>query len=184
MDCETIPIVIPIWISGFDDVMPDTRKYLRGIPRPGHKVSVTVGEPITSKIIPLMHEWRRLSRKEKSSRQDQDPDRAGEGIGGKWSENASEVDRRLQMETDAAAKLNIANSRQPSRKNRQDRSQSLSSADGSPTRDEVQIRIDMTNLLFSELETLGKRVEKEEGKVGNAWRNAVPNPNYTDTKAS
>jgi len=51
---ETVkpPVVIPMWLTGFDKLMPEGRavpyKYL---PRPGAQLSVTFGDPIPSDVI-------------------------------------------------------------------------------------------------------------------------------------
>jgi monolysocardiolipin acyltransferase len=58
MDADTMPEIIPIWISRFDTMMPETRGWPRPVPRKGGNVSITIGEPLTSRIKPLVEEWK------------------------------------------------------------------------------------------------------------------------------
>lgn len=97
MDSKIMPEIIPMWISGesayvlmgpvlraryspadtrsgFDQVMNEYRGFPRFIPRPGGRLSMTIGEPITAKIQPLVDRWRDLAAAEKGSL----------GIGGGW----------------------------------------------------------------------------------------------------
>ena len=41
-----LPVIMPIWITGFDQIMPEPRGWPRGLPRLGAKVGVHVGTPI------------------------------------------------------------------------------------------------------------------------------------------
>ncbi|GHJ87512.1 hypothetical protein NliqN6_3914 [Naganishia liquefaciens] len=155
MDAEEMPEVIPIWISGFDDVMPDTRKYLRFLPRPGKSVSITVGSPITSKILPLVEEWRRIAQT-----------RGSPGVGGKWSASArrnsfDEDENALTTIRDAQTRVQVA-SRNPER---QARALGLEG--------EERVRIEICDLLYKELQGMGIEVEKAEGKDKRPWRTAV-----------
>ncbi|BEI88989.1 uncharacterized protein CcaverHIS019_0203510 [Cutaneotrichosporon cavernicola] len=58
MDSEVMPEIIPIWISGFDQIMNEHRKWPRFLPRPGANVSITVGESLTPLVAPLVDAWR------------------------------------------------------------------------------------------------------------------------------
>jgi monolysocardiolipin acyltransferase len=58
MDANVMPEVIPMWISGFDQIMNERRGAPRFLPRTGAKISITVGEPITSRIQPLVDAFR------------------------------------------------------------------------------------------------------------------------------
>ncbi|KAF8530093.1 acyltransferase-domain-containing protein [Hysterangium stoloniferum] len=44
METNEIPTIIPIWLTGFDQVMSESRQFPRPIPRPGKRVSITIGE--------------------------------------------------------------------------------------------------------------------------------------------
>ena len=94
MDSTVLPEIIPIWISGmflgnfarmkgtghdrvkgFDQIMPEPRGFPRFLPRPGARLSITIGQPLTSKIKPLVDDWRDLAAKEPGSA----------GLGGEWT---------------------------------------------------------------------------------------------------
>ncbi|ODO10724.1 hypothetical protein I350_01321 [Cryptococcus amylolentus CBS 6273] len=78
MDSQVMPEIIPIWISGFDQIMNETRGSPRFIPRPGAKISITVGQPLTAEIQPLVDQWRQMAHQEAGTL----------GIGGQWSQDA------------------------------------------------------------------------------------------------
>jgi monolysocardiolipin acyltransferase len=59
MDANIMPEIIPMWISGFDQIMNEYRGSPRARPRSGAKISVTVGEPITNQIEPLVQAFKR-----------------------------------------------------------------------------------------------------------------------------
>jgi monolysocardiolipin acyltransferase len=63
MESETMPEIIPIWISRFDTLMPETRGWPRPVPRKGGDVSITIGESLTSRIQPVVEEWKRIASK-------------------------------------------------------------------------------------------------------------------------
>ncbi|EIW69692.1 hypothetical protein TREMEDRAFT_68819 [Tremella mesenterica DSM 1558] len=75
MDSTTLPEIIPMWVSRFDTVMPETRTWPRLFPRKGGKLSVTIGQPITHLIRPLVEEWQNVSRSSSGPL----------GIGGDWN---------------------------------------------------------------------------------------------------
>lgn len=58
MDSEVMPEIIPIWISGFDQIMNEYRKWPRFIPRGGANISITVGQSLTPLVAPLVDAWR------------------------------------------------------------------------------------------------------------------------------
>jgi monolysocardiolipin acyltransferase len=155
MDSARLPTIIPIWISGFEQVMPDTRKYLRFLPRPGKKISITIGDPITSKIEPLVNEWKRLAALEK---------RGGKslGVGGEWSGATEKV---LSGIRDAETRVSVAAALSPERRERG----MGKIAEGR----EVLVRKHICGVLSHELAALGRGVEEREGKDKDEWRNAV-----------
>jgi monolysocardiolipin acyltransferase len=65
MDAEEMPEVIPIWISRFDTLMPESRSWPRLIPRKGGNVSITIGKPLTSTIKPLVDEWKKIAQNQR-----------------------------------------------------------------------------------------------------------------------
>ena len=74
MDCDVMPEIVPMWISGFDKIMPESRGFPRFLPRPGAQISVTVGEPVTGSITDLVKAWKDLAAKEPGT----------VGLGGTW----------------------------------------------------------------------------------------------------
>ncbi|KAM0793289.1 hypothetical protein ACM66B_000749 [Microbotryomycetes sp. NB124-2] len=54
-----LPLIIPIWIQGFEQVMDEERGFPRFLPRLGKNVQVIIGEPINDRIEPLVEEYRR-----------------------------------------------------------------------------------------------------------------------------
>ncbi|KAJ7087169.1 acyltransferase-domain-containing protein [Mycena belliarum] len=47
MEASTIPVTLPMWLSGFDTLMPEGRSFpYNYLPRPGKHLSVTFGEPL------------------------------------------------------------------------------------------------------------------------------------------
>ncbi|GJJ14264.1 hypothetical protein Clacol_008528 [Clathrus columnatus] len=44
METNNVPTILPIWLTGFDQVMDETRGFPRFLPRPGKKLSITVGD--------------------------------------------------------------------------------------------------------------------------------------------
>ena len=46
MEVNHLPTVLPMWISGFNDIMPEPRGFPRFIPRPGAHLTVSFGKPI------------------------------------------------------------------------------------------------------------------------------------------
>lgn len=54
MEAETLPTVVPIWITGFDKLMPEPRDKPKWLPRFGHDVTIDFGEPITDHVEPVI----------------------------------------------------------------------------------------------------------------------------------
>jgi monolysocardiolipin acyltransferase len=47
MEAAVPPVVIPMWLTGFETLMPEGRVFpYKYLPRPGAQLSVTFGEPI------------------------------------------------------------------------------------------------------------------------------------------
>lgn len=52
METALPPVVIPMWLTGFDTLMPEGRSFpYKYLPRPGRRLSVTFGDPIPFEII-------------------------------------------------------------------------------------------------------------------------------------
>jgi len=133
--------------------MPDTRKYLRFLPRPGKRISITIGDPITHKVSPLVDEWRRLAGI--------GPGKLG--VGGSWG-GTERIEASLGAVKDAKTKVDLA-SVNPERQERA----SGKVAEGK----EESVRKRLSQLLMDELTEMGVRIEAKEGKDKAAWRNAV-----------
>jgi monolysocardiolipin acyltransferase len=143
MDSESMPEVIPMWISGeissrlslrpgFDQIMNETRKFPRFIPRPGAKISITVGKPITDQIRPLVDAWRELALKETGR----------VGIGGDWGGGVNEtnVERGLRSKGELAGG------------------------------EEIKVRKKICEVLQDAVRRLGEEVEAKEGRFEtHAW---------------
>lgn len=60
-----MPIIVPCWISGFDQMMPDPRGFPKWLPRPGARLSVTFGRPIQDELEPLVTRMRKFATQER-----------------------------------------------------------------------------------------------------------------------
>lgn len=54
LEAETLPVVVPIWLTGFDRLMPEPRSWPRWMPRLGNPVSIHFGEPIHTQLAPAL----------------------------------------------------------------------------------------------------------------------------------
>ncbi|CBQ68104.1 related to TAZ1-Lyso-phosphatidylcholine acyltransferase [Sporisorium reilianum SRZ2] len=54
LEAKTLPTVVPIWITGFDRLMPEPRDKPKWLPRFGADVTIDFGEPITDSIEPVV----------------------------------------------------------------------------------------------------------------------------------
>ena len=53
MEANSRPAVIPVWLTGFDQLMPVGRKFpLNYLPNTGVELSITFGEPIPTEELP------------------------------------------------------------------------------------------------------------------------------------
>ena len=55
--------------------MPEDRRFPRIVPRPGARLSITIGQPVTSRIKPLVDDWRSAAGREPGTA----------GVGGEWT---------------------------------------------------------------------------------------------------
>ncbi|KAL8283585.1 hypothetical protein RQP46_005380 [Phenoliferia psychrophenolica] len=58
MEAKKTPLIIPIWIKGFEEVMHESRTFPRMVPRSGKNVTIIIGEPINHAIEPLLDDYR------------------------------------------------------------------------------------------------------------------------------
>jgi len=96
MDAETMPEIIPIWISRFDTLMPETRGWPRPVPRKGGNVSITIGKPLTSTIQPLVQEWKTILRSKASTGEVTEPIGRSGDIDGKERDIRIRICQALQ----------------------------------------------------------------------------------------
>lgn len=61
METKTLPHIVPMWIDGFHEVMPDDRTTPRWLPKTGKSVNVTFGNSIDleKEIGPLIARWKK-----------------------------------------------------------------------------------------------------------------------------
>ncbi|PWY97556.1 acyltransferase-domain-containing protein, partial [Testicularia cyperi] len=54
LEAQTLPTVVPIWLSGFDRLMPEPRSWPNWMPRLGNEVTIHFGEPIQDQLAPAV----------------------------------------------------------------------------------------------------------------------------------
>ncbi|SPC63608.1 related to TAZ1 - Lyso-phosphatidylcholine acyltransferase [Ustilago sp. UG-2017b] len=54
LEAEKLPVVVPIWIAGFDRMMPEPREKPKWLPRFGNHVTINFGEPISEELEPVV----------------------------------------------------------------------------------------------------------------------------------
>lgn len=63
METKVPPVVIPMWLTGFDELMPDGRPFpYKYIPKIGVRLGVTFGQPISADEIRLALDVSRSDR--------------------------------------------------------------------------------------------------------------------------
>ncbi|EKG10868.1 Tafazzin [Macrophomina phaseolina MS6] len=69
LESDPCPDVVPMWIEGPDQIMHESRKFPRFLPRLGKTVNVTFGEKVdVDKVFgDLREKWKRLKEKEEGS---------------------------------------------------------------------------------------------------------------------
>lgn len=72
LESEPCPDVVPMWIEGMDQVMHESRKFPRFIPRGGKDISVTFGEKVDTESTfgDLRERWRRLCARVRATKGD------------------------------------------------------------------------------------------------------------------
>lgn len=65
LEASECPDVVPIWLDGFDKVMPEDRAFPRFIPRPFNTVEVTFGKKVDCETIfgDMRRRWREIKAK-------------------------------------------------------------------------------------------------------------------------
>ncbi|KAH8801535.1 hypothetical protein F5884DRAFT_807026 [Xylogone sp. PMI_703] len=69
LESEPMPEIIPIFIDGHQDVMPEDRKWPRFVPRAGKKIMIAFGESVDTERIfgDLRRKWQELVRVQKEA---------------------------------------------------------------------------------------------------------------------
>lgn len=93
LETERAPRVVPIWIEGFEDIMPEHREWPRWLPRLGKNVSMVFGEEVPE------DRWEKFRKRWRDL----------EGKYGKDSEELKTGDeaRDLRIETTAAVRSEV-----------------------------------------------------------------------------
>ena len=70
LETEPLPQVVPMWISGFDDVMNEARSTPRWLPRPGKTLKVVFGRELDGERLfgELRKRWKDLQARDEQSR--------------------------------------------------------------------------------------------------------------------
>ena len=55
LEAKQMPTVVPIWITGFDRMMPEPRNKPKWLPRFGQNVTIHFGQPITHSLEPVVN---------------------------------------------------------------------------------------------------------------------------------
>ena len=59
METKIIPTIIPMWLTGFDQLMPEPRGFPKFLPRLRKDLSITFGSPVDpSKLSSVLDPWR------------------------------------------------------------------------------------------------------------------------------
>ncbi|KAI5478435.1 Tafazzin [Pseudohyphozyma bogoriensis] len=58
MEAQKTPLIIPIWIRGFEEVMNEERTWPRFLPRRANKITILIGEPLNDVVEPLIESYR------------------------------------------------------------------------------------------------------------------------------
>ncbi|GAA5997395.1 lysophosphatidylcholine acyltransferase [Rhodotorula paludigena] len=58
MECERVPLIVPVWIKGFEQVMDEPRVWPNYLPRTGKDVTILYGEPMNAAVEPLLAAYR------------------------------------------------------------------------------------------------------------------------------
>lgn len=160
MDSKIMPEIIPMWISGFDQIMNEYRGSPKPVPRPGASISITVGQPITDRIKPLVDEWRRIVASEKGAL----------GVGGEWGTPASGAalpgsERSPELKSGEVAQAETGAFQQ----------QMTRSAGELADGRERSVRIRITEAIQEAVRQLGEQVEREEGRFERReWCQSTP----------
>ncbi|EPQ29195.1 uncharacterized protein PFL1_03482 [Pseudozyma flocculosa PF-1] len=134
LEAQQTPVVVPIWITGFDRLMPEPRSWPKFLPRLGASVSITFGEPVQDRLSALL---------------------SGDGGGG-----SEGIDDTLRCHDSERAVAMIASSSYPTLSPTSRGYASLRTE----TVEAAQRRSDMAAMLRYEMAQLGRRVRILNGQ--------------------
>lgn len=87
-------------MAGFDQIMPEPRDFPRFVPRTGAKISVNFGPSISSRIQPLVNDWRTVAA-------------AGTlGVGGEWERGQRDIRGRGEVPGEERVRIQITDALQ------------------------------------------------------------------------
>lgn len=108
LEAEPLPTIIPIFISGTEQVMHESREFPRFLPRPGKKITIAIGQQVDGEKVfgDLRRRWKGLVGRQKEASRKKGGDwnlamgELTEGL--KYGQEAvdlrKEVTRRVRME--------------------------------------------------------------------------------------
>ncbi|KAF9510490.1 hypothetical protein BS47DRAFT_1300139, partial [Hydnum rufescens UP504] len=148
MDTLSLPTIIPIWLSGFDALMPEPRAFPRFIPRlgPSKRISIVFGDPLSpdASLAALLAAHRRGEQQNTLRRLEPNPPALSMPI--KASGNSG-----AEVRTGGEKQICETTAVQHS---------TPSSADELDVRRELQLRMDVTQWMQDALDDLGGRVAR------------------------
>ncbi|RJE24957.1 tafazzin [Aspergillus sclerotialis] len=65
LEASECPDVVPIWLEGFDQVMHESRRFPRFLPRPGKHISITFGQKVDTEAVfgDMRRRWREIKER-------------------------------------------------------------------------------------------------------------------------
>ena len=94
------PDVVPMWVQGNEQIMPETRGWPRWLPRAGNRCGVWFGENVAGEFEGLRERWRELVREEEEEKKKRG--RGGGGGLGELSEELKYGERAVRLREECA----------------------------------------------------------------------------------
>ncbi|KAI0357101.1 acyltransferase-domain-containing protein [Trametes cingulata] len=150
MEAQKPPVIIPMWLTGFDKLMPEGRPFpYNFIPKPGADLSVTFGEPVPAKDIQDA-----LASLVRDKRLPEAP----------WSQNGGVTDpSRPREEARSAAVAEQGWLGGPVSHAVEEKVRQRGIADPKTAQEIARVRSAVTAVIQREVEALGRRVLGKEG---------------------
>ncbi|KAH8918332.1 acyltransferase-domain-containing protein [Atractiella rhizophila] len=70
METKELPYIVPVWIKGFEDIMPEDRGFPRFLPRLGAELSISFGTPLDEKSMDELERLKELYTMARGKRKD------------------------------------------------------------------------------------------------------------------